>query len=274
MGLNLKAVFDDYPNPVYIIRPEVVDGSAEDFQYLYVNNAFCFLLGRNQEELVGRNFLEVFKMKGERQWLDSFVDAAYRRKHLYVDHISVVINKKMYTEIFHVQPDMCACIVHDFEDMSGSAAVENQALRQKANSDYMTGFYNRFYLRELSADISSKNNVGISFLDINNLKQTNDLYGHAAGDELILRIASMMRSHYRDSMIFRVGGDEFVIITEGYNREDYLEFAQNCKQAFAKDNLAAVGYAFFEEITDLQESLNQCDQLMYEQKRLMKQNRT
>lgn len=270
MAFNLTEVFDEYPNPFFIIKPILVDGVSNDFKYMYVNNAFSIFLGRNKEELMGHRFGEYFS-GGESDWFELFVEAAFGRKHVLVDNVSSLISKKLYAEVFHIEPDMCGCMIHDFKTVSDDMkSYENEMLRRKANCDYLTGFYNRFYLNELQAEIEKKVNVGITFLDINNLKVTNDTLGHAAGDELILRFSNILRSHYDDSMIFRMGGDEFVIITERRTKDDFIKLSEEGKEIFEKDNLAAMGFHFYEKIENLKESIDQCDRMMYEHKRCMK----
>jgi diguanylate cyclase (GGDEF)-like protein len=271
MKLKSSKVFDEYPNPIFIIKPILADGVSEDFEYIYVNNAMCKFLGIERDELVGHTFLETFKTKGERHWLDLFVDVAFGSKHTYVDYVSHVINKKMYTEVFHIRPNLCGCIIHDFKVLTDDIrAYENEELRHKANDDCLTGFYNRFYLSELRDDITGERNVGITFLDINNLKNSNDTLGHAAGDELIVRVSQMIRSIYDGSTFFRVGGDEFVIITTGISRDGFLNMSQKAQAEFEKDNLAAIGYDFYEKVDDLDKCISHCDTLMYEHKRQMK----
>lgn len=271
MALDLSKIFDEYPSPLYIVKPIVVNGASDDFEYVFCNNAFCIFVGKSKEELVGHNYRECFRVKGERHWLDNFVDVAVNKKYLVVNDVSTVIKKRMYTELFHISPDMCGCVIRDFETvLEGMETLKNEELRRKANCDYLTGFFNRFYLNELYADISGKANVGITFLDINNLKTTNDTKGHAAGDELIIRVSEMLRSHYRDSMIFRMGGDEFLVITEGCTRDEFMKISEEGKALFEKDKLVAMGYHFYEIVEDLKESIQYCDQLMYEQKRRMK----
>jgi diguanylate cyclase (GGDEF)-like protein len=270
MNLDLTAVMDKYPNPLYIIRPRIQDGTAEDFEYIYVNEAFCKFLDKTHEELSGHRFLELFD-RGEAQWLDVFVEAARAEQHFFVDEVCHIIHKMMYTEIFHVAPDMCGCIIHDYRELSDANAHEQEkALRYRANCDYLTGFYNRYFLQEMSEELLGKENVGITYLDINNLKETNDTLGHEAGDALIRKVAGMMRDFYRDSLLFRLGGDEFLIVTEGLSRDEFMEMSANNKQRFEEDNLVAMGYQFYEHIYDLQESINQCDHYMYEHKKYIK----
>jgi diguanylate cyclase (GGDEF)-like protein len=273
MALNLTEVMDKYPNPLYIIRPIIENGAAEDFEYMYVNEAFEQFLEKSKKELTGHRFRE-FYGPGESQWLDVFTEAALGDKHFFVNNVSEIINKKMYTEIFHVEPGMCGCIVHDYNEVSDSIEEhQNAVLKRQANCDCLTGFYNRFYLKEIQNQITKKENVGITYLDINNLKVTNDSLGHAAGDRLIIKAASLMRECYPNSLLFRVGGDEFLIITEGYTRKEFLERSAVCKKNFERDNFVALGYQFYDRIDNLQECISQCDQFMYEHKKHMKRER-
>jgi PAS domain-containing protein len=141
---------------MYIVKPIFVDDVSNDFRYIYVNKAFALFLGRSVEELKDNRFLEVFKEEGERIWLDLFASAANGRKHAYYENVSTVIGKRLYTEVFHLEPDLCGCIIHDFQVITDSIkSDQNKELWHKANYDYLTGFYNRFYLKELYDDIES-----------------------------------------------------------------------------------------------------------------------
>jgi diguanylate cyclase (GGDEF)-like protein len=139
--------------------------------------------------------------------------------------------------------------------------------------DYLTGFYNRFYLSELTEDMLNKENIGVTYIDINGLKTTNDTKGHAAGDDLIVRMSDILRVNYKDSLIFRVGGDEFVVITQGETREEFMRLSENVKKNFEESNIAAIGYEFYDKIVDLTDSINRCDHMMYEHKAHMKEKR-
>jgi diguanylate cyclase (GGDEF)-like protein len=271
MLLNLADVFDEYPNPVYVIRPIFRNGTSNDFEYVYVNKAFGLLVGRDTKELIDHKFVDIFGNKGERQWLDAFASASIEGRHFFVNHISDIINKKMYTEIFHIEPNMCCCITHDMQAVTQNIQThQDELLRLKANSDFLTGFYNRFYLQEIIGIFINKLNIGVTFLDINNLKITNDTYGHEAGDELIVKVANMIRKHYRDSLVFRIGGDEFVIVTEDYSKDKFMQISALAKARFEEENIAAIGYRFYEKVEDLRVCINECDELMYEEKHAMK----
>jgi diguanylate cyclase (GGDEF)-like protein len=271
MKLELAEVFDEYPNPFYIVKPLGEEDMADDFEYVYANQAFSQFVGRSQEELMGHRYQECFEQEGEKPWLDLFVDIANHEKHTYVEEISQIIQKKMYTEAFHIEPNLCACIIHNSTDVDRSTYSPDEAeLRYKATRDFLTGFYNRYSLKELYTRITQEENIGITYLDINDLKVTNDTLGHEAGDELILLISSMIRSYYEDSMVFRVGGDEFVIVTLGQEEEEFLELSVRSRTEFEERDLASLGYQFYPRVDNLKRCIAQCDALMYERKRQLK----
>jgi diguanylate cyclase (GGDEF)-like protein len=224
-------------------------------------------LGTTPDGLLDRQFSQCFQNEAEQPWLDLFSTVAQRSKHVYVDQVSDVIQRKLFTEAFHVEPDLCACIIHDFTAVP-DAVLDSQTaeLRRRANSDCLTGFYNRFYLRELNATLRDTDDVGIAYLDINGLKTINDAYGHSAGDERILKVAELLRTRFRDALLFRVGGDEFVVIATGTTRADFLALADAAHACFSESGLASIGYRHFEHVDDLQSCIDQCDTLMYAEK--------
>jgi diguanylate cyclase (GGDEF)-like protein len=266
---SLSAVFDEYPNPFYVVRPLMAEGVAEDFTYVYVNHAFCDFLGREKAQLLDHQFSEAFARTGERPWLDLFGQVVTEQKTIYQDGISHVIGRRLFTQLFPVKPDMCACIITDSQAVWNfqQEAIE---LRKQANCDYLTGFYNRFYLKELTEDPKLQQGLGVTYLDINNLKHTNDTQGHAAGDQLIVKVARMLQELYQNSMIFRMGGDEFVVLTPERTQEDFNRLSGQAQAAFAQENLAAVGCEYFQNVDDIRLCIENCDAKMYARKKSMK----
>lgn len=91
-------------------------------------------------------------------------------------------------------------------------------LQHRAERDGMTGLYNRSTTEDLIykalADDSTRGIFVI--LDLDRLKQINDGFGHAAGDNALIRIAQILTAHFRSSdIIGRIGGDEFVVYLPG-----------------------------------------------------------
>ncbi|GAA3953497.1 sensor domain-containing diguanylate cyclase [Actinoplanes auranticolor] len=90
-------------------------------------------------------------------------------------------------------------------------------LKQRASFDALTGCHNRAAtLSALGAALAGPGRTrgtAVIFIDLNDFKQVNDRYGHAAGDQLLTHVANRLRGAVRDGdVVGRFGGDEFVVI--------------------------------------------------------------
>lgn len=99
-------------------------------------------------------------------------------------------------------------------------------LRRLSYEDTLTGLYNRNKFNQiLQADrIGERPCLGVACFDLNGLKQINDRQGHRAGDAFIRGAADQLRQVFPDR-IYRIGGDEFVVIDEAPEEE----FRQNVR---------------------------------------------
>lgn len=157
--------------------------------------------------------------------------------------------------------------------------------QQKATTDQLTGVKNRYaYSRkenELDSRIerNSVDNFAIVVCDINNLKVVNDKLGHNFGDKCICGICSMICKTFKHSPVFRIGGDEFVIVLENedFNNRDALIKELN---AIAAENEAAVGSTVAVGISEFKKDsddsvlkvFTRADEIMYMNKTAMKKN--
>lgn len=90
-------------------------------------------------------------------------------------------------------------------------------LESKSNIDMLTGLFNRRYLHEVLKTDSRINNTwastGVLYLDLNKFKPVNDNLGHKIGDEILKIVAVRLKDLVRfDDIVFRAGGDEFIIL--------------------------------------------------------------
>ena len=238
---------------------------------MYVNHSFGMFVGHNQSELIGHTFNEVFGKIGEPFWLNLFYDVASSKKVRYVESDSTIINRKLTVEAFYVEPGMCGCIIRNHEQaVSDSVVISDSSLERKAYFDTLTEVYNRLYLQENEVRLSAEQNFGVAFFDLNNLKSVNDTYGHKAGDELLRNFVKLLRLQFPQSFIYRVGGDEFVVISLHQQKDIYLSICDKMRSALNQTNEAAIGYRFYEQIDDIWRAIDECDQLMYDHKREMK----
>ena len=80
---------------------------------------------------------------------------------------------------------------------------------------------------------------GVLMVDINNLKTTNDRYGHVVGDMLIVKTAHILMDTFPNSSVFRVGGDEFVAILAGEDCENHRDLLIRLERLVAENDIVA-----------------------------------
>lgn len=146
----------------------------------------------------------------------------------------------------------------------------NRANRM-ADTDSLTGLYNRYYMscfcRENMA--AGQQGAGILYCDLNNLKYTNDRYGHAEGDRMIKEMAGMLRECFPEDMCCRMGGDEFIVCVFERSEEDFLSQVDVFRAKSCRDDVegASIGYCWYQEVTDFDAMMTEAENRMYEDKR-------
>ncbi|MEG0166468.1 MAG: diguanylate cyclase [Ruthenibacterium sp.] len=117
---------------------------------------------------------------------------------------------------FFIQWSEKTAFVHFISDITGANAQKAQ-LETMAFKDELTGLYNRRYgIQKLNELVNARAQFAVCMIDLDQLKKVNDRLGHTAGDEYITTVTQeMMRMKCDNCSLFRVGGDEFVMIKEG-----------------------------------------------------------
>ena len=112
---------------------------------------------------------------------------------------------------------------------------EKQHLEKIAYQDYLTGLFNRNYLEVWNEKILPAASYPVTFIltDCNNLKKINDRYGHKQGDALLRGMAGFLKKEFadEDSTVFRAGGDEFLIVCCGTDRDQAVERMEHMRSA-------------------------------------------
>lgn len=161
-----------------------------------------------------------------------------------------------------------------------------QELGELAIRDSLTGVRNKTaYDKEISyLEEKMKNGLtrfGFVMIDLNNLKLINDTYGHEQGNIAIKKLCKIICDVFIHSPVFRIGGDEFVVIlfNSDYKKIDRLVEKFNDALVQASVNLepwedisAAIGYALYDEKTDssINDVFVRADKNMYARKKVMK----
>lgn len=86
--------------------------------------------------------------------------------------------------------------------------------RGEKNTDYLTGMTNRRGLHEIWDALPKGAHIHCLYMDVDNFKLVNDVYGHAKGDELLLFVSELLQDVFPGQLVVRLGGDEFVVLCD------------------------------------------------------------
>src|SRR5262249_51849908 len=109
------------------------------------------------------------------------------------------------------------------------------ALRHQATHDHLTGLYNRkMILEHLEMELRRVKRtsapLAIAIADVDHFKRINDTHGHSAGDVVLRRVASLMRSVLRDyEWVGRYGGEEFLVVLPGCDADGGTRAAERAR---------------------------------------------
>ena len=164
------------------------------------------------------------------------------------------------------------------------AREQAEMMNKAANIDALTKVRNK---RSFDTDFKRLNDssepYGVAMIDMNGLKEINDSYGHEKGDVSIITICRHICSVFKHSPVYRVGGDEFIVILENTDYEERYALIDELRDAFEQNKnndelqpwervTAAIGYAEYNPQVDVivESVLQRADAMMYENKKAMK----
>lgn len=180
--------------------------------------------------------------------------------------------------------------MHSFENFK-RAKIEVEVMNELAHTDSLTGIKNKTAYAEhtgkLDADIAAGTaTFAIAMIDINFLKKVNDTYGHERGDEYLINACKLVCAVFGKSNVYRIGGDEFVVIFDGAAvnrceervkriRDEVNRFRANSTLEPWEKVSAAVGVAYYQSGSDktADEVFKRADADMYQNKLAMKATR-
>ena len=160
--------------------------------------------------------------------------------------------------------------------LSAEIANDQNVKKMKimSSTDLLTGVYNRNAMNNrISYDVSGDDEIvkpfGVFFIDVNGLKTINDTQGHLAGDNLLKDVAVTLKELDSDKAeIYRVGGDEFLIIAPETPKEEFDSLREQLISMSERPGRAhyAVGACHSTEYGDVRRAMQIADARMYEVK--------
>ena len=159
---------------------------------------------------------------------------------------------------------------------------ETKQMQALANQDGLTGVKNKISYNAECARINEiinngeKTNFAVVMADLNYLKDTNDTYGHDTGDIALIKLSEMICETFKFSPVYRIGGDEFVVISRGKDYQKVPKLVDELKRKILKSIKnseihdgehvsAAVGYSIFDPKVDknVDDVFKRADKEMY-----------
>ncbi|WP_337376011.1 diguanylate cyclase [Clostridium sp.] len=184
--------------------------------------------GKNCENCVAQRALA---MKGQCTKLEFIGLKMYQviAKYLEVDGVPCVV-------------EMISCLDDEtLLDTEGREALVKKFAhyRRELYADALTGSYNRRYFEDQLKE--QRMDAGIAMIDLDDLKTHNDIYGHVAGDKVLVTVSTAIISCVRKTdRLVRYGGDEFLLVMPGISLEAFVEKLHRIQDVIR--NMSVEGY--------------------------------
>jgi len=130
-------------------------------------------------------------------------------------------------------------------DLSGRRQRETR-FHEASLHDPLTGCYNRRFLAEVQQRLDAFDSWGAVVVDVDNFKEYNDLFGHQAGDEVLVKVSRFLQQNARgEDAVVRMGGDEFLLLLFGASARFVAEVGRRLRATAAEQGIPpfSVGWA-------------------------------
>ncbi|MCX7966629.1 MAG: diguanylate cyclase [Syntrophorhabdaceae bacterium] len=266
----------------------------ENANITLINRKGCEILGYTKEELLGKNWIDMFIVEKEKEEIKSIFGNIIKGKiEPYEEHENLIRTRTHGIRIIHwhnsiIKDDAGKIIgvLSSGEDVTEKRQLE-EALKSMAITDDLTGLYNRrgfltLAKQQLKVAQRAGDHMLLFFFDLDDMKWINDTLGHQTGDEALKQTARVLKETYRDSdIVSRLGGDEFAVLALDAKPADasvLLErLEENLKSCNESGNNGfelslSLGFSVFnpDEPKNLDELIAEADAMMYEDKKRKK----
>lgn len=220
----------------------------KDFNYLGCNEAFLSFVGKSKEEMIGHNDFELFSQEMATLFREMDIQMLQKNKissnYEWITYPNgdkyYVITKKI--PFNYTKDDIGILgISRDITQLH----LSQEKIKLQSYIDELTKLHNRKSYNErieelLALKKRKQTTFSMIMYDIDDFKKINDTYGHKVGDLVLIKMSDLIRSHLRESdYIFRIGGEEFIILLTETNLENAMSVSSKiCKSV--EENLKSI----------------------------------
>jgi diguanylate cyclase (GGDEF)-like protein/PAS domain S-box-containing protein len=232
----LELVVDNIP--VALIVEQVKDG-----RYLLANRSAETILNRRREEATGLTASDIFNAK-EAKLIIARDEAAIKKRGMITeehpistkDGLRLFLTRRATVLNDAGEPQY---LIKTHEDVTNRRQTESR-MAHMAYHDGLTDLPNRAaFLQALNQMIEACEGTDEEFavlcVDLDGLKEVNDVFGHALGDKLLIEVAQRLQDTARGGLVARLSGDEFGLIIDGKQPDAGLALAQQLGEALAPE---------------------------------------
>ncbi|QCO01511.1 sensor domain-containing diguanylate cyclase [Azospirillum argentinense] len=274
---RLQAILEQSPIGVSVSR-------RDDGRIIFVNTRFAELIGLKREDLIGRQARDYYLDRHQRERvidrLRSFgsvtnMEVQFRRADGSSFWTLFTVNQAV---IQGVQVNLAW--IYDYTDRRNM----EEALRDMASRDPLTGIYNRRSFMELARSQLARAHrfnepMSVFVLDVDHFKRINDSYGHATGDDALRMVAGGCQAILREyDILGRLGGEEFVVVLPGATAEESRVVAERVRRHLSRMAIpgpegrfhltSSIGISAIEGAYDtLEKAIHRADLALYRAKR-------
>ena len=141
---------------------------------------------------------------------NDFEDSSFFTASIRGESKTFEVNERAILDVF----GNATGVLRIYRDVTNERKLEQRVIAA-ARTDYLTGLYNRRYFYEHVEEHRGNQPVTLITFDLDDFKDINDRYGHAAGDAALGMTAKTLREAFPDGFVVRWGGDEFVVALMG-----------------------------------------------------------
>jgi len=232
----LELVVDNIP--VSLIVERVSDG-----KYLLANRSAEAILDRRREDATGLTAADIFNPR-EAKLIIARDEAAIKKRGLLTeehpistkDGLRLFLTRRMTVLDDSGEPQY---LIKTHEDVTDRRQTESR-MAHMAYHDGLTDLPNRAaFLQALAQMIEACEGTGEEFavlsVDLDGLKEVNDVFGHAVGDKLLIEVSRRIQAAARGGVVARLSGDEFGLIIDGKQPVAGVMLAEQLAEALAKE---------------------------------------